>query len=72
MVEEYINFQRRPVAEIQSKEEYGCIICNPPYGERLGDINNRKRYIEKWDKYLKHLKHGVTIFLLHMRTLKNI
>jgi len=29
-------FQKLPVAEVRSRFEYGHIITNPPYGERLG------------------------------------
>ena len=36
-VEEKVFFQKLPVSELRSKQKYGCIICNPPYGERLGD-----------------------------------
>jgi putative N6-adenine-specific DNA methylase len=25
------------VAELRSAQKYGYLICNPPYGERLGD-----------------------------------
>lgn len=32
-----IHFQRRALAEVRSSHKYGCVICNPPYGERLGD-----------------------------------
>lgn len=35
-LEEQIHFQRLPVAEFRNKHKYGCLICNPPYGERLG------------------------------------
>ncbi|WP_088227752.1 class I SAM-dependent RNA methyltransferase [Desulfosporosinus sp. FKB] len=31
-----IHFQRLPVAEVRSRFNYGHIITNPPYGERLG------------------------------------
>lgn len=36
-VGEKIFFQKLPVSELRSKQKYGYIICNPPYGERLGD-----------------------------------
>lgn len=36
-VERDIHFIRRDFADLASKAEYGCIITNPPYGERLGD-----------------------------------
>ncbi len=35
-VAQYIDFQRRPVEEFSSSGKYGCIITNPPYGERMG------------------------------------
>jgi 23S rRNA (guanine2445-N2)-methyltransferase / 23S rRNA (guanine2069-N7)-methyltransferase len=35
-VAEAIHFQRHSFAELHSKRPYGCVICNPPYGERLG------------------------------------
>ena len=35
-VAEMITFQKKPVEEFSSKKKYGCIISNPPYGERLG------------------------------------
>ncbi len=31
-----IHFQQRAFAELSSKRPYGCVICNPPYGQRLG------------------------------------
>ncbi len=31
-----IHFQQRTFAELSSKRPYGCVICNPPYGERMG------------------------------------
>jgi len=32
-----IHFQEADVAALRSKRSYGCVITNPPYGERLGD-----------------------------------
>lgn len=37
-VEEYIHFQQLPLAQFRSRYEHGYIICNPPYGERLGEV----------------------------------
>lgn len=36
-VEDFIAFQTLPVSEIRSRKKYGCIITNPPYGERIGE-----------------------------------
>jgi 23S rRNA (guanine2445-N2)-methyltransferase / 23S rRNA (guanine2069-N7)-methyltransferase len=35
-VAEDIHWQERPFSELRAKAEYGCIITNPPYGERMG------------------------------------
>lgn len=37
-VEHDIHLQRMPVAEIKSSYKYGFVICNPPYGERMGEM----------------------------------
>jgi len=31
-----VHFQQKRFADFTSKREYGCVISNPPYGERLG------------------------------------
>ncbi len=46
-LEGQIHFQRLSLAELRNRHKYGCIICNPPYGERLGDSNEiEKLYLE--------------------------
>ncbi|MEF9933813.1 MAG: class I SAM-dependent RNA methyltransferase [Clostridium sp.] len=35
---DYIYLQKLPVQEVSSKKKYGCIITNPPYGERLLEV----------------------------------
>jgi putative N6-adenine-specific DNA methylase len=35
-VDEHIHWQRLPLAQVSTKAKYGYLICNPPYGERLG------------------------------------
>lgn len=37
-VEKQIHFQERALADLSTKKKYGCIICNPPYGERLEEM----------------------------------
>jgi len=36
-VADQIHFQQKSFEELRSKREYGCIVTNPPYGERLED-----------------------------------
>lgn len=38
-VDNYITFEVRDMREFKSAEEYGIIISNPPYGDRIGDKN---------------------------------
>ena len=42
-VENLVAFQKLDVAEFKSRKKYGCIISNPPYGERMGEL----REVEK-------------------------
>lgn len=36
-VGDLISFQRQQVENFRSPRKYGCLICNPPYGERVGE-----------------------------------
>lgn len=47
----YIDLQRRDFHEFTSNERGGVIICNPPYGERLGD----KRQIVEMSRDMGHV-----------------
>lgn len=33
-----IHFERRGVEDLGSRYHYGCLITNPPYGERMGEV----------------------------------
>ena len=35
-LDDFISFQKRAIEEFSSGKKYGCIVCNPPYGERTG------------------------------------
>jgi len=32
-----ITFQKKPLEEFGSRKKYGCVITNPPWGERMGE-----------------------------------
>jgi 16S rRNA G966 N2-methylase RsmD len=32
-----IQFREQEISELRTNREYGVIVCNPPYGERMGD-----------------------------------
>lgn len=42
-VEDCVHFQQRPFAELTSQRSYGCVVTNPPYGERLSDAREVER-----------------------------
>ena len=61
-VAEYIEFKYGDATEFSSDEEYGFIVTNPPYGERLEDTDTVKmlykqlgytfRKLKNWSYYL--------------------
>jgi len=61
-VESSIHLQRLPVADIKSRYKYGFIICNPPFGERLGETDEVEdlykemgpifRSLDSWSYYV--------------------
>ncbi len=55
MVNEYIHFQRMDFSQLRSKKKYGKIICNPPYGERLGEQNEVERMYREMGKVYQAL-----------------
>ncbi len=48
-VKDFIQFEKRDARDFKESEEYGFVITNPPYGERLGE----KEEIEKLYKKFK-------------------
>jgi len=54
-VDRQIHFQRQPVAELNSKYKYGYIVCNPPYGERIGEKEEVENLYRKMGKVFKKL-----------------
>ena len=36
-VADSVTFQQHPAVKFNSQEKFGCIVCNPPYGERVGE-----------------------------------
>jgi putative N6-adenine-specific DNA methylase len=61
-VDHLIHFQQRAVADLRHPKKYGCIITNPPYGERLEDkadlpalytqIGESYRGLDAWSLYM--------------------
>ncbi len=49
-LEEDINFIRQDVRDLKIEEEYGVIITNPPYGERIGEKKGGRKTIHRHRK----------------------
>lgn len=56
-VEQYINFSVLDMENFSSNEEYGIIISNPPYGDRLSTKNDVKVIYKKFCGMFKKLKN---------------
>lgn len=57
-------FQRLPAAEVRSRFQYGHIITNPPYGERLGEEDEVKQLYRDLGETFK----GLDTWSLHVIT----
>jgi putative N6-adenine-specific DNA methylase len=56
-VADKIHFQQMPVSQVQTKEKYGFLVCNPPYGQRLEDLRAaEKLYREMGVTFKKNLE----------------
>lgn len=63
-VEDCIDFQIKPLKDVQFEENYGIMICNPPYGERIGEKDEIQRiYMD-----LKKLFEGNPTWSLYLVT----
>ena len=68
-VEADLHLQEKDVRELTSKREYGCIITNPPYGERIGKLEDMETLyrelavsfagLETWSAYVLSGFHGL-------------
>jgi putative N6-adenine-specific DNA methylase len=51
-----ITFQKKPVSEFSSRKKYGCIITNPPYGERLSNIKEVEKLYREMGRVFEKLE----------------
>lgn len=54
-VDDCIKFSVMNATEINIKDKYGVIICNPPYGERLGEENEVNKLYKRLGKAFSKL-----------------
>ncbi|HHW58562.1 MAG TPA: class I SAM-dependent RNA methyltransferase [Clostridia bacterium] len=54
-VEKYITFENIPLKDLKTDDKYGVIICNPPYGERMGELEEVEKLYKEMGKIFKKL-----------------
>lgn len=54
-VEEDVHVQKLDLKDLGSRFEYGCIVCNPPYGERIGEIEEVEKLYKTMGKVFSNL-----------------
>lgn len=62
-LDDAITVQRADARKLQPRDEYGCIISNPPYGERLMTINETERLYRSVGKTFRTLSTW-SVFIL--------
>jgi 23S rRNA (guanine2445-N2)-methyltransferase / 23S rRNA (guanine2069-N7)-methyltransferase len=63
-VADVVRFSQRDFKDLTSKLEYGCIITNPPYGERIG----RGRELEDLYRGFPHVLRHLPTWSTHVLT----
>lgn len=54
-VHRYIKFAKSPLKDLKTDDMYGIIICNPPYGERMGEIKEVEKLYKEMGQIFKSL-----------------
>jgi putative N6-adenine-specific DNA methylase len=55
-VADAIRFERRDVEAFVPSGDYGCIVTNPPYGERLGDLREAENVYRAMGRVFRKLE----------------
>ena len=64
-LENYIEILNCPFQEFQLPSELGLLICNPPYGKRIGDENELPILYKELSDYCKKHASGWDLWLLN-------
>lgn len=61
-VDDVISFKKQDVRDFKNSQKYGCIVCNPPYGERMEqngeldelyqDMGNAFLNLDSWSLFI--------------------
>ncbi|MGE3164977.1 MAG: bifunctional 23S rRNA (guanine(2069)-N(7))-methyltransferase RlmK/23S rRNA (guanine(2445)-N(2))-methyltransferase RlmL [Planctomycetota bacterium] len=58
-----IHFQCQDFSDLRSSADYGVVIANPPYGERMGEAEEVEELYQSMPLVLRHLKTWSHYFL---------
>ena len=59
----HIKAEKRDIADFKAVAEYGCVICNPPYGERLLDMHQAEELYRTMGRVFEQ-KHGCSYSII--------
>jgi putative N6-adenine-specific DNA methylase len=63
-IEKHIQLTQKNLSEIEASAENGMIICNPPYGKRIGDIQELGGFYKLLGDIFKQRFKGWTAYVL--------
>ncbi|GFE69478.1 class I SAM-dependent RNA methyltransferase [Chroococcus sp. FPU101] len=63
-IEEYIQFSRKQIADLEAPSDRGVILCNPPYGKRLGNNQELALLYKQLGDVFKQRFKGWTAYIL--------
>lgn len=65
-VDDAISFKHKDLTQLETNEKYGYIICNPPYGERLGEEREVEQLYQRMGRVFGKLNTWSTyVFTAH-------
>lgn len=50
-----IVFEQRALKDVSSHRKFGCVVCNPPYGERSGDVASAVKLAQEMTHVFRRL-----------------
>ena len=63
-VDQHVSLALRDLARAEKPEERGLVVCNPPYGHRLGDEGSMFLFYQSLGDVLKRVFDGWTAYVL--------
>ena len=69
-VAEDIRFEQKPFDAIRSDDSYGCLVANPPYGDRLGETSEARELYRSMPSVLRQFKTWSHYILTSSRELE--